>query len=75
MLSLVIGNEAFYYLHQDGMLQGAILTLVGDFTVAETEEFEEKIHISVSNRMNVSKVERDKFRYTSLDVEALDNSI
>lgn len=47
----MIGDEAFYYLHQDGKLQGAILTHVDDFTVARTEDFEEKILVVLANLM------------------------
>ena len=35
----------------------------------------EKILVGVTCQMTVSKVERNKFRYTGLDAEALGNSI
>ena len=38
-LKVMEGNEAFYYLHQDGELIGAVITHVDDFTLAETEDF------------------------------------
>ena len=37
------GDEAFYYLHQDGELQGAVITHVDDFTLAGTEDFIKKV--------------------------------
>ena len=30
------GNEAFYYLHKDGKLMGAVITHVDDFSLAGT---------------------------------------
>ena len=33
------GDEAFYYLHKDGELIGAVITQVDDFTLAGTNEF------------------------------------
>ena len=39
----MIGNEAFYYLHQDGKDQYASLIHVDNFTVNEIEEFGKKI--------------------------------
>ena len=51
------------------------MTHVGDFTLVRTEEFVEKILVSVLGQMTVSKVERDKLRSTGFDVEALTNNI
>ena len=36
-LKVMEGDEAFYYLHRDGDLMGAVITPVDDFTLAETE--------------------------------------
>ena len=51
------------------------MTHVDDFTLVRTEEFVEKILVSVLGQMTVSKVERDKLRSTGFDVEALTNNI
>ena len=51
------------------------MTHVDDFTLVRTEEFLEKILVSVLGQMTVSKVERDKLRSTGFDVEALTNNI
>ena len=37
------GDEAFYFLHKNGQLQGAVLTYVDDFNLAGTEEFVNKV--------------------------------
>ena len=51
------------------------MTHMDDFTLVRTEEFVEKILVSVLGQMTVSKVERDKLRSTGFDVEALTNNI
>ena len=38
-LKVMDGDEAFFYLHKDGQLQGAVLTHVDDFNLAGTDEF------------------------------------
>ena len=38
-LKVMEGDEAFYYLHRDGELMGAVITHVDDFTLAGTEDF------------------------------------
>ena len=38
-LKVMKGDEAFYYLHKDGELVGAVITHVDNFTMAGTEEF------------------------------------
>ena len=43
------GDEASYYLRQDGELIGAVITHVDDFTLAGTEEFIDKV-LEVINR-------------------------
>ena len=37
-LKVMEGDEAFYYLHQDGELMGAVITHVDDFTLVEPRE-------------------------------------
>ena len=33
-LKIIAGDKAFYYLHEEGKLQGAVLMHVDDFTIA-----------------------------------------
>ena len=42
-LRVMIGDEAFYYLHEDGELKGAVLTHVDDFSLAGTDEIVRKV--------------------------------
>ena len=49
-------------------MQGAVLTHVDDFSLAGTEKFIKDVIAGVEKTLTVSKVERDKFRFTGLDV-------
>ena len=60
-LKVLEGDEAFYYLHRDGELIGAVITHVDDFTLAGTEDFINKIINAVSEELTVSKIEKDNF--------------
>ena len=74
-LKVMEGDEAFYYLHQDGELLGAVITHVDDFTLAGTESFIKEVLETISRELTVSKIEKDKFRYTGIDVSAVDDGI
>merc|ERR1712126_518522 len=43
---------------------------VDDFNIAGDDEFVERIVNGISNKFTVSKVERDVYRFTGLDVKA-----
>ena len=68
-------DEAFYYLHQDEELMGAVIMHVDDFTLAGTEGFINKDLDVISRELTVSKVERDSFRNTGIDVSKRDDGI
>ena len=55
------GDEAFYFLHKDIQLQGAVLTHVDNFNLAGTEDFVKKVLDKIEQELTVSKVEKDKF--------------
>ena len=74
-LRVMDGDEAFYFLHKDGHLQGAVLTHVDDFNLAGTDDFVEEIITQVEQKLMVSKVERDKFCFTGLDVCTMEDGI
>ena len=67
-LKTIEGDEAFYYLNEGGKLKGAVLTHVDDFTIAGVPEFMEMVEKGIKESLSVSKVERDDFRFTGLDV-------
>ena len=47
---------------------GAVITHVDDFTLAGTELFIKEVLETISRELTVSKIERDNFRYTRIDV-------
>ena len=65
----------FYYLHRNGQLIGTVITHVDDFTLAGTEAFINEVLETVSRELTVSKIERDNFRYTGIDVKTVENGI
>ena len=69
-LRTVPGDEAFYYENMEGRLMVVVLSHVNDFTITGEEEFVERIVKGISDKFTVSKVEKDKFRFTGLDVRA-----
>ena len=72
-LKVMEGDEAFYYLHRDGELIGALITHENDFTLAGTEDFIKEVLETVARELTISKIERDSFRYTGIDVSAVDD--
>ena len=50
------GDEAFYFLNDDGQLLGAVITHVDDFNMAGTDEFLEEVISLVEEELNVSKI-------------------
>ena len=74
-LKVMEGDEAFYYLHRNRDLMGAVITHIDDFTLAGTEAFINEVLETVSRELTVSKIERDNFRYTGIDVKTVENGI
>ena len=54
---------------------GAVITHVDDFTLAGTEDFIKEVLETISRELTVSKIERDRFRYTGIDVSAVEDGI
>ena len=62
-LKVMLGDEAFYYMHENDQLKGLVLTHVDDLILAADEEFVENIRSGIAEVLMVSKLERDKFRF------------
>ena len=62
-------EKVFYYLHEDGKLIEAVLTHVDGLIVAGNAVFNEMIRKKIAMVLTVSKIERDKFRFTVWDIE------
>ena len=70
------GDEAVYYRKdKDGELEGMVSTCVDDFDLAGTKSFVGKVTKEISNNLDVSKVEDDKFRYIGIDIKKVENGI
>ena len=54
---------------------GVVITHVDDFTLAGTEQFIDKVLEVINKELTVSKVEKDSFRYTRMDLCAVDDGI
>ena len=61
-LKVMEGDEAFYYLHKDGELVGAVITHVNDFTMAGTDEFIKETLKIIGKELTISKTKEDDFR-------------
>ena len=69
-LKTLPGDDAFYYENRNGKLMGLNLSHVDDFTIAGNEEFVRRIVKGISDVFTVSKIEKDEFRLTRLDIKA-----
>ena len=74
-LKTVTGDEAFYFRHRDNKLEGMILSHVDDFNVAGTEKFLSEIREMLKKELSVSKLEKNKFRFTGVDIEKTEKGI
>ena len=68
------GDEAFYFLHEEGNLKGAVLTHVDD-NIIGIDIIMEMILDNVDRELTISKIERTKFRFTDLDVASVEDGI
>ena len=74
-LQNIVGDEAFYFKHQNGQLVGMILTHVDDFSMAGTPDFLRGLTDTIKANLTVSKVELNSFRFTGIDVIKIEDSI
>ena len=74
-LKMMDGNEAFYFLHEKGVLKGAVIAHIDNFNLAGTEEFINNILEVVDQQLTVSKVKKNKFIFTGLDITTVENGI
>ena len=53
-LKIMLGDETFCYLHQEGELQGVVLTHIDDLILAGSARFLEKIRAGIDDDLTVS---------------------
>ena len=68
-------DNAFFYLRQDGELIAMISCHVDDFKIAASEDFGQKIIDAIALHLTISKIEKNKFRFTGVDFHRTDESI
>ena len=57
------------------MLQGCVLTRIDNFTIAGKKEFIDRVLNLVEVELTVSKIEKDNFHYTGLDISTVKDGI
>ena len=65
----VKGDKAFYFKYKGKKLIGMILTHVVDFGMAGEDKFLDEMEEKIGGVLNVSKVEKNKFRFTGIYIE------
>ena len=68
-------DNAFFYLNKNGNLLAMISSHVDDFKIAANEKFGLEIIENIKKELTVSKVEKDKFRFTGVDFKRTPDSI
>ena len=74
-LKTVKGDEAFYYKFDGKKLEGMVLTHVDDFSMAGADGFLDELEKKIRKELNVSKVEKNKYRFTGIDIEKKDGIV
>lgn len=74
-LKVMDGDKSFYYFHIDGGLISGVITHVDDFTLAGTEDFIKEVLETVNRELTISKIERDNFQYTGMDMSTVKDGI
>ena len=69
------GDKVFYYLHRDGILKGGIIMHVDNFTIAGTSDFIKDVLDMVETELTISKVKKDNFHFTGLDIFTVEDGI
>ena len=64
------GDEAFYFRHDEkGNLEGMVSSHVDDFILAGTNRFLEVITKKTEEKLEISKLEDNEFRFRGMDVK------
>ena len=64
------GDEAFYFRHdENGNLEGMVSSHVDDFILAGTDKFLDEITSKIAQKLEISKLEDNEFRFTGMDVK------
>ena len=69
-LRILDGDEVFYFRHDEkGNLEGLVSSHVNDFILARTDRFLMKITRKIAEKLEISKLEDNEFRFIGMDVK------
>ena len=69
-LRILDGDEAFYFRRdKNGNLDGIVSSHVDDFILAGSDRFLEEITRKIAEKLEISKLEDNEFRFTEMDVK------
>ena len=69
-LRILDGDEVFYFRHDEkGNLEGMVSSHVDDFILAGTDRFLDEITKKIADKLEISKLEDNEFRFTGMDVK------
>ena len=68
-------DNAFFYLNKNGTLKAMISSHVDDFEIAAEEEFGLEIIEKIRKHLMISKIEKNEFRFTGVNIKRTDDSI
>ena len=69
-LRILDGDEAFYFRHdENGNLEEMVSSHVDDFILAGTDRFLEEITRKIAEKLEISKLEDNEFRFIGMDVK------
>ena len=69
-LRILDGDEAFYFRHDEkGNLEGMVSSHVDDFILAGTDKYSEVITRKIEEKLDISNLEDNEFRFTGMDVK------
>ena len=72
-MKVMEGDKACYYLLRDSSLQGCVITHIDDFTLAGTPDFIKEVLEMIERELTISKIERDNFCFTGLDISTVED--
>ena len=69
-------DVAFYHCHdKEGDLKGMISNHVDDFILASTEDFIKKFTQKIKEKLDISKLEDEEFRFTIIEIKKVEDGI
>ena len=68
-------DEALFYYHWEGKLEGIVDVHVDDFILGGTERFHKNVIEKLKSKIEIGTEDTTSFRYLGMDVEQIGNAI